>query len=47
MTRNNRIMKSTVLFAQSYGQADVLDFLTQDLPILVSGMARIKVKAWY
>ncbi|WP_108823350.1 NADP-dependent oxidoreductase [Dysgonomonas sp. Marseille-P4361] len=38
-------MKSTILFAQSYGQADVLDFLTQDLPILVSGMARIKVKA--
>lgn len=38
-------MKSTILFASSYGQANVLDFATQELPSLVSGMARIQVKA--
>lgn len=38
-------MKSTILFAQSYGQANVLDFTTQELPGLIEGMARIKVKA--
>lgn len=38
-------MKTTILFAQSYGQADVLNFHTQNLPPLASGMARITVKA--
>lgn len=37
-------MKTTILFAQTYGQADVLDFVTQELPNLATGMARIKVK---
>lgn len=38
-------MKTTILFAQSYGQADVLNFHTQNLPPLANGMARITVKA--
>lgn len=38
-------MKTTILIAQSYGQADVLEFYTQELPELSSGMARIRVKA--
>lgn len=38
-------MKTTILFAESYGQADVLNFLSQDLSTLNQGMARIKVKA--
>lgn len=38
-------MKSTILFASSYGQADVLDYVTQELPRLSPGMARVKVKA--
>lgn len=37
-------METTILFAQSYGQANVLDFTTQELPSLSPGMARIKVK---
>lgn len=38
-------MKTTILIAQSYGQADVLEYLTQELPPLAKGMARIEVKA--
>lgn len=38
-------MKSKILIAQTYGQADVLEFYTQELPALPSGMARIQVKS--
>lgn len=38
-------MDTTILIAHSYGQADVLEFHTQQLSKLSSGMARIKVKA--
>lgn len=38
-------MKTTILIAQSYGQADVLEFHSQNLPQLPEGMARIEVKA--
>ncbi|MBQ0151344.1 MAG: NADP-dependent oxidoreductase, partial [Chryseobacterium sp.] len=39
-------MTTTILIAQSYGPADkVLEFHTQELPALQSGMARIKVKS--
>ncbi|SPL71823.1 NADP-dependent oxidoreductase [Acinetobacter stercoris] len=38
-------MKSTILIAQKYGQADVLEFITNELPPLSAGMARIHVKA--
>ncbi|MBK5720741.1 NADP-dependent oxidoreductase [Dysgonomonas sp. Marseille-P4677] len=38
-------MKTTILIAQSYGQADVLEYYTQELPKLASGMTRIQVKA--
>ncbi|WP_407402320.1 NADP-dependent oxidoreductase [Chryseobacterium sp.] len=39
-------MTTTILIAQSYGAADkVLEFHTQELPVLQSGMARIKVKS--
>lgn len=38
-------MKSTILIAQQYGQSDVLEFVTNELPPLSAGMARIHVKA--
>ena len=39
-------MKTNILIAQSYGDADkVLEFYTQELPKLNNGMARIKVKS--
>ena len=38
-------MQSTVLFARSYGQADVLEFAQIDLPALAAGTARIQVRA--
>ncbi len=37
-------MKSTILIAQTYGPAQVLEFYTQELPPLATGMARIQVK---
>jgi len=38
-------MKSTLLIAATYGQSDVLKYVTTELPELAAGMARIKVKA--
>ena len=38
-------MKSTILIARDYGQADVLEFVDSQLPPLAAGMARIQVKA--
>jgi len=39
-------MQTTILIAQSYGEADkVLEFYSQELPDLNSGYARIKVKS--
>lgn len=38
-------MKSTILIAQKYGQADVLKFMTQERPSLTTGMVRIHIKA--
>nr|WP_174506656.1 NADP-dependent oxidoreductase [Acinetobacter sp. Marseille-Q1620] len=38
-------MKSSVLIAKKYGQPDVLEVVTTDLPKLAVGMARIQVKA--
>ncbi len=38
-------MKSTILVAREYGQADVLEFVETELPSLSAGMARIQVKA--
>lgn len=38
-------MKTTILIAKSYGQADVLEYHTTELPELMPGMARVKVKA--
>lgn len=38
-------MKSTILIAQNYGPAEVLEFYTQQLPELQIGYARIEVKA--
>jgi NADPH2:quinone reductase len=38
-------MKTTALTATRYGQPDVLEHATFNLPVLASGMARIEVKA--
>lgn len=38
-------MKSTILIARAYGNADVLEFHTQELGALENGFARIEVKA--
>lgn len=38
-------MGTTILIAQTYGQADVLEFHTQNLPSLAERVARIRVKA--
>lgn len=38
-------METTILIARSYGQSDVLEYITQELPKLAAGMARIKVKS--
>jgi len=38
-------MKSTVLIAAKYGQSDVLEYVTTELPELSAGMARIKIKS--
>lgn len=38
-------MKSEILIAKEYGQANILEFITEELPILAFGMVRIKVKA--
>ncbi|QNP49226.1 NADP-dependent oxidoreductase [Diaphorobacter aerolatus] len=38
-------MQSTVMIAKTYGQADVLEFLSVELPPLAVGMARIQVRA--
>ena len=38
-------MKSTVLIASKYGQSDVLENVTTELPKVSSGMARIQTKA--
>lgn len=38
-------MQSTILAARRYGQPEVLEFVTQELPGRSPGMARIKVKA--
>lgn len=38
-------MKSSILIARQYGEADVLEFINQELPPLAKGMARIRLKA--
>ena len=38
-------MKSSILIARQYGQADVLEIIHQELPPVAQGMARIQVKA--
>lgn len=38
-------MQSTILFAKTYGPADVLEFATVELPALPAGTARIRVQA--
>ena len=38
-------MQTTVLMAKEYGSADVLEFITEELPPLSPGMARIEVRA--
>src|SRR6478752_2406460 len=38
-------MESTVIIATKYGQSDVLEYITTELPQLSGGMARIKVKS--
>ena len=38
-------MKSKILIARNYGQADVLEITETELPPLGAGMARIQVKA--
>lgn len=38
-------MQSTILFAKTYGPADVLEFATVELPALPTGTARIRVQA--
>lgn len=38
-------MQTTVLMANEYGSAEVLEFITEELPPLSPGMARIEVRA--
>ena len=38
-------MQTTVLMANEYGSAEVLEFITEELPPLSLGMARIEVRA--
>jgi len=38
-------MKTRILIARRYGQADVLEFVEQELPPLAAGTARVEVKA--
>ena len=38
-------MKSTILIAAKYGQSEVLEYVSIELPELSAGMARIKVKS--